>query len=73
MAGMRTFRCSGCRHTWQLPYGTGRPSACPACGSENIRRTDAGPRRVGCRRGRDGARRSKTAAARDAGSGTQKS
>ena len=72
MAGMRTFRCSGCRNTWQLPYGTGRPTACPACGSENIRRTDAGPRQVGCRRGRNSGRPSKTAAVRDADSGTEK-
>jgi predicted DNA-binding protein (UPF0251 family) len=69
MAGMRTFRCSGCRNSWQLPFGTGRPSACPACGSDNIRRTDAGPRRVGCRRGRNNARPSKASAVRDADSG----
>jgi predicted DNA-binding protein (UPF0251 family) len=73
MAGMRTFRCSDCRNTWQLPFGTGRPSACPACGGDNIRRTDTGPRQVGCRRGRNSARPSKTAAVRDADSGTQQS
>ena len=72
MAGMRTFRCSGCRNTWELPFGTGRPTVCPACGSDNIRRTDAGPRQVGCRRGRDNARRAKTAAIRNVG-GTQES
>jgi predicted DNA-binding protein (UPF0251 family) len=71
MARMRSFSCSGCRNTWQLPYGTGRPTACPACGSENIRRTDAGPRRVGCRRGRKSGRTSKTAAVRDADSCAQ--
>jgi predicted DNA-binding protein (UPF0251 family) len=70
MAGMRTFRCSDCRNAWQLPFGTGRPGTCPACGSENIRRTDAGPRQVGCRRGRNSARRSRTAAV-GADSGTQ--
>ncbi len=73
MAGMRSFSCSGCRNTWQLPYGTGRPAACPACGSENIRRTDAGPRQVGCRRGRKSGGPSRTAAVPRADSGTQKS
>ena len=72
MAGMRTFSCSGCRNTWQLPYGTGRPAACPACGSEDIRRTDAGPRQVGCRRGRNSSRQSRTVAVQDANSGTEK-
>jgi predicted DNA-binding protein (UPF0251 family) len=73
MAGMRSFRCSGCQNTWQLPYGTGRPAACPACGSENFCRTDTGPRRVRRRRGRNSGRPSKTAAVRDADSGTQES
>jgi predicted DNA-binding protein (UPF0251 family) len=72
MAGMRSFKCSGCQNTWQLPYGTGRPAACPACGSENICRTDAGPRRVRRRRGGNGGRPSKTAAARNTGSGREK-
>ena len=71
MARMRTFNCSACRNTWQLPFGTGRPDACPTCGSENISRTDGGPRQVGCRRERD--RPSKPAAARDANSGTRQS
>ena len=35
MADMREFECSGCRHAWQVPFGTGRPGACPKCGSKN--------------------------------------
>jgi predicted DNA-binding protein (UPF0251 family) len=42
-AGMRHFNCESCRHDWWLPFGTGRPQACPSCGSEAFRRTDRGP------------------------------
>ncbi len=38
MANQRQFLCSDCQHQWQLPYGTGRPVACPQCQSRNIRR-----------------------------------
>jgi predicted DNA-binding protein (UPF0251 family) len=52
-AGQRRFRCGGCRHEWSLPFGTGRPEGCPACGAEAFRRADAGPRGLGpARRGR---------------------
>jgi predicted DNA-binding protein (UPF0251 family) len=44
LAGQRQFRCDACRHQWSLPFRTGRPGGCPACGSEGFRRTDAGPR-----------------------------
>jgi predicted DNA-binding protein (UPF0251 family) len=44
LVGLRQFRCEECRHEWSLPFGTGRPEGCPACGSEGFRRTDAGPR-----------------------------
>ncbi len=55
----RTFRCSDCRHVWDLPFGTGRPAACPACGSRSLRRAEADRGRGGrdgggphcCRRG----------------------
>lgn len=42
---MRKFRCYTCGHVWEVPYGTGRPSACPKCGSDNIHRAedDRGP------------------------------
>jgi predicted DNA-binding protein (UPF0251 family) len=42
-AGMRHFKCESCRHEWALPLGTGRPGACPSCGSDAFRRTDRGP------------------------------
>ena len=39
MAAMRKFRCYDCQHSWELPYGTGRPEDCPSCKSGNIHRT----------------------------------
>ena len=47
MAPMRKFRCSDCQHSWELPYGTGRPGNCPSCKSGNIHRVqeDRGPAR----------------------------
>jgi uncharacterized protein len=59
MAEMRSFKCQGCQHLWNEPYGTGRPAACPACKSKNISRseeergvgrTGPGCRRTECRR-----------------------
>jgi len=38
MAAMRKFNCYDCRHSWELPYGTGRPESCPSCKSANIHR-----------------------------------
>jgi predicted DNA-binding protein (UPF0251 family) len=38
MAGSREFACGQCGRVWHEPLGTGRPSACPQCGSENIGR-----------------------------------
>ena len=40
MASMRKFRCNDCEHSWELPYGTGRPENCPSCKSDNIRRAE---------------------------------
>jgi predicted DNA-binding protein (UPF0251 family) len=40
MADMRTFRCSDCSHTWQVPFGAGRPAECPSCHSRNIHRAE---------------------------------
>jgi len=40
MAAMREFRCYDCRHSWELPYGAGRPESCPSCKSGNIQRTE---------------------------------
>jgi len=36
MAAMRKYRCDECQHSWELPYGTGRPEGCPSCKSGNI-------------------------------------
>ena len=38
MASMRRFRCGGCKHSWEIPYGTGKPGNCPACESGNVHR-----------------------------------
>ncbi|MBU7024963.1 MAG: DUF134 domain-containing protein [Theionarchaea archaeon] len=45
----RKFRCYDCGHEWELPYGTGRPAACPQCGSVNLHRAseDRGYGRAG--------------------------
>ena len=40
MAAMRKFRCYDCQHSWELPYGTGRPENCPSCKSDSIRRAE---------------------------------
>jgi predicted DNA-binding protein (UPF0251 family) len=40
MAALRKFRCYDCRHSWELPYGTGRPKNCPSCTSDNIHRAE---------------------------------
>jgi predicted DNA-binding protein (UPF0251 family) len=47
MASMRKFRCSDCQHSWELPYGTGRPGSCPTCKSENINRAEEDKGKVG--------------------------
>ena len=36
MAAMRKFGCYDCQHSWELPYGTGRPEDCPSCKSASI-------------------------------------
>jgi predicted DNA-binding protein (UPF0251 family) len=40
MVSMRKFRCYDCQHSWELPYGTGRPENCPSCKSGNICRAE---------------------------------
>ena len=42
MASTRKFSCHDCRHSWELPYETGRPGTCPFCKSGNIRGTEEG-------------------------------
>lgn len=36
---VRGFTCIACAHAWEEPFGTGRPEACPACGSVNFQRS----------------------------------
>lgn len=36
----RKFTCYDCQHTWDIPYGTGRPQECPSCKSTNIHRAE---------------------------------
>jgi len=45
----RKFKCYACNHTWEIPYGTGRPKKCPKCGSENFHRANSGPQFRGLR------------------------
>jgi len=34
----RQFECDDCRHSWEWPYGKGRPVSCPFCKRESIHR-----------------------------------
>jgi DNA-directed RNA polymerase subunit RPC12/RpoP len=59
MDAQRKFVCDACHLDFDLPRGTGRPAACPACGSPAVRRAaaDRGHRGAGrgrCRRTRGG-------------------
>lgn len=40
MVQKRLFQCSDCEHSWEVPFGTGRPVSCPNCQSSNFRRAD---------------------------------
>ena len=56
---VRKFKCYDCQHTWELPYGTGRPDNCPSCKGENIHRAEGFGRGPGqgsgrCHRGMQG-------------------
>jgi len=48
---MRKFRCSDCDHTWEVPFGTGRPSECSSCRGANFHRAEEGRGFGGGRRG----------------------
>lgn len=41
MAVERKFKCAACGHEWQVPYGGGRPAACPQCQSNNFHRAES--------------------------------
>lgn len=59
MASMRKFSCDGCGHSWEIPYGTGKPGNCPACEGVDVHRVHddrgsaggSGRRRGKCCRG----------------------
>lgn len=51
MAQKRLFRCSDCEHSWEVPFGTGRPASCPNCQSSNFHRADKLGRPGGSGRG----------------------
>ncbi|MFC1504212.1 DUF134 domain-containing protein [Spirochaetota bacterium] len=36
----RNFICYECKNEWSIPFGTGRPSNCPSCESNNIHRSE---------------------------------
>ncbi len=38
MTTMKKFECAVCGHVWEISFGTGRPTACPSCGSGNFHR-----------------------------------
>jgi rubrerythrin len=48
---VRKFTCYDCQHSWELPYGTGRPDTCPSCKGENIHRAEGFGRGPGKGRG----------------------
>lgn len=51
----RIFECPVCAHRWSVPHGVARPSACPSCGTGDVRRAHDDPGRGhgrGCGRGR---------------------
>lgn len=47
MINQRVFSCSACNHTWEEPFGTGRPEACPNCGGNSFGRLNSGHGRGG--------------------------
>ena len=53
---VRSFVCRACNERFQLPHGSGPPSACPACGSAEFQRIDddRGRGRGRCARGGGG-------------------
>lgn len=45
LADVCVVACGKCAGRFQIPFGTGRPEECPACGSAGFRRAAAGARR----------------------------
>ena len=42
VADNRNFKCSGCKHEWEMEHGAGCPEKCPECGGLNLNRTNCG-------------------------------
>lgn len=40
MVNRRLFVCAECGEKWEVAHGTGRPAACPKCGSANLHRAE---------------------------------
>jgi len=38
----REFQCDDCQHQWTVPFGTGRPDACPQCNSQRLHHSQPG-------------------------------
>jgi len=57
MPTVRRFTCAACRHHWQMPFRTGRPEGCPACGGADFQRADEELGGPGRRRAVAGVRR----------------
>ena len=58
MAQMRKFVCNACEHAFDVPFGTGRPTECPACHASEVCRAPedrGGHGRGRCRRNGAGA------------------
>ena len=36
----KTFKCYACDNKWDIDYGSGKPKACPKCGSDDIHRAE---------------------------------
>jgi len=51
VAQERKFKCAHCEHSWEVPFGTGRPSSCPNCRSKDLHRADNLDRNSGAQRG----------------------
>lgn len=51
MTQQRVFSCNACDHSWEEPFGTGRPVVCPKCGSDLVWRINAGQGHGGRHRG----------------------
>jgi len=44
VTALRRFGCASCGRVWDEPFGTGRPRACPGCGSRQVAKQKAGCR-----------------------------